>query len=232
MRFGDLQIIPVGDGLIYVRPVLRVGAAERLDDRGDRVPVGDRDRTTTGRCSNRTLSEALAVLFPGFEGDLNDRVDQPTEPTAMMHRRPTTPSRHGEDTPTDEVEPGTALDAAQLLEQADALFLEADEALQADDLGTYQDKIDEARGARSPRPSSSSKAPDPTADRSGGSGAGGIVRRVRRGPGGTGSDSGPARRPAVRRSSCIGSMSLPISFSWLASSVETDVTRVSRSSIR
>ena len=96
-----------------------------------------------------TLSEALAVLFPGFEGDLNDRVEQPAEPT---DDDPSEPDDTGsdapgsEDTPTDEVDPATALDAAQLLEQADALFVEADEALQANDLGTYQDKIDEARG--------------------------------------------------------------------------------------
>ena len=93
-----------------------------------------------------TLSEALAALFPGFEGDLNDRVDQPAEPTDDTSTPEDTGSGTGsEGTPTDEVDPATALDAAQLLDQADALFTEADEALQANDLGTYQDKIDEAR---------------------------------------------------------------------------------------
>ena len=37
------------------------------------------------------------------------------------------------------------LTAAELLDQADALFVEADEALAAGDLGTYQARIEEAR---------------------------------------------------------------------------------------
>ena len=73
--YGDLQLVPVGDGLIYVRPFYAA------------VPQGGTDRQTTVTeyrfviVSNGSraqfgdsIGEALAKLFPGFEGDLGDRV--------------------------------------------------------------------------------------------------------------------------------------------------------------
>ena len=81
VRFGDMQIIPVGDGLIYVRPyyvsVPQTGSTASVTEFRS-VLVSYNDRAVL----ESTLSEALALLFPGFEGEINDRVAQPTEPTA------------------------------------------------------------------------------------------------------------------------------------------------------
>ena len=78
-------------------------------------------------------------MFPGFRGELGDEIDRPAEPTA----------NDPDPSPTDPtvVDPGSpsSEDPADLLNQADALFVEADEALAAGDLGLYQAKIDEAR---------------------------------------------------------------------------------------
>ena len=95
-------------------------------------------------CSNPPSLKALARLFPGFEGEIGDRIDTPPNRPAAQGRshRPTThrpPTTPGTDTSS-----GTP-DAVQLLDEADALFDEADEALAEGDLGTYQSKIDEAR---------------------------------------------------------------------------------------
>jgi uncharacterized membrane protein (UPF0182 family) len=140
VRFGDLQIIPVADGLIYVRPyyvaVPQNGSTASVTEFRS-VIVSYNDRAVL----EPTLSEALALLFPGFDGDLGDRVDQPAEPIDDEATTDAPPTDDAADT-----EPDTAVSAAQLLEDADALFVEADEALAAGDLGTYQDKVEQARG--------------------------------------------------------------------------------------
>ena len=80
VRFGDLQVIPVGDGLIYVRPyyvaVPQTGSTASVTEFRS-VIVSYNDRAVI----EPTLWEALALLFPGFEGELDDRVAQPAEPT-------------------------------------------------------------------------------------------------------------------------------------------------------
>jgi uncharacterized membrane protein (UPF0182 family) len=137
VRFGDLQLIPVADGLIYVRPYY-VSVPQNSADvpsvtnyRG--VVVSYNDRAVL----EATVSEGLAELFPGFESDVGDAIDEPTEP-----------GDDGEvvdpEDPTPDPDP-SGDDPVALLEQADLVFLEADEALAAGDLGLYQEKIDEAR---------------------------------------------------------------------------------------
>ena len=59
------------------------------------------------------------------------------------------PGAGGDDTedPPPDPEPGTSsVDPVALLEQANVAFAEADAALEAGDLGLYQEKVDEARG--------------------------------------------------------------------------------------
>jgi uncharacterized membrane protein (UPF0182 family) len=127
VRFGDLQLVPVADGLVWVRPFY-------VQVR----PTGDRSASVTeyrfvivyhqGDVGyGDSLSEALAQVFPGYEGDLGDRV--------------------GADTGTEETPPPETADGtpAELLAQADQLLDEADQALRAGDLGTYQDKVDQSR---------------------------------------------------------------------------------------
>jgi uncharacterized membrane protein (UPF0182 family) len=148
VKFGDLQVIPVADGLLYVRPYYVASPQAGTDASVTEfrsVIVSYNDRAVI----EPTLAEALARLFPGFEGEVNDRVTRPAEPTSddgsvPEETDPATNPDSGEPS-TDGVEPSTALTAAELLEEADALFIEADEALEQGDLGAYQDKVDQAR---------------------------------------------------------------------------------------
>ena len=130
VRYGDLQLVPVADGLVYVRPFYAA------------VPQGtDRSTTVTeyrfvivshnGRAQfGESLGEALGKLFPGFEEDLGDRVggEAPEEEGAP---------------PTESAEPSEGT-PAELLAQADELLTEANDALTAGRLGEYQEKVDQA----------------------------------------------------------------------------------------
>ncbi len=132
VRFGDLQMIPVADGLIYVRPYY-VSVPANSADVGSvteyrAVIVSYNDRAVL----EPTITQALARLFPGFAGDLGEQISQPTDPTTTPDTVPTDPG-------------STSDDPATLLNDADALFVEADDALAQGDLGLYQEKIDAAR---------------------------------------------------------------------------------------
>jgi uncharacterized protein len=134
VHYGDLQLVPVGDGLIYIRPFYAL------------VPQGADTRVTVteyrfviafhaGRAAiGESLGEALGGLFPGFEEDLGDRVGPEPEP-GEPGTEPTTPPETGG-------EPDAT--AAELLADASLLLDEADTALRAGDLGEYQAKVDEA----------------------------------------------------------------------------------------
>ena len=140
VRFGDLQFIPVAQGLVWVRPYyvsVPQNSAEVTsvtEYRG--VIVSYNDRAVLAD----TISEALTVLFPGFDGNLDEIIDRPTEPDA---------GGGGGAAPSDPVTvPGTGTpgdDPVALLEAADEAFIEADAALADGDLGLYQQKIAEAR---------------------------------------------------------------------------------------
>ena len=74
VAFGDQQMIPVADGLIYVRPYY-VSVPQSSADAGvvteyRAVIVTYNDRSVL----EPTLGQALARLFPGFRGDLGDEI--------------------------------------------------------------------------------------------------------------------------------------------------------------
>jgi len=127
----------VAQGLVWVRPYYvsvpqnSAEVSSVTEYRGVIVSYNDR------AVLEDTVSEALAVLFPGFEGDIDETIEQPTEPDA------------GGGEPSDPVtDPGTGTpgdDPVALLEAADQAFIEADAALADSDLGLYQQKIAEAR---------------------------------------------------------------------------------------
>ena len=109
--YGDLQLVPLGDGLLYVRPLyVESDTSKQLSYRF--VLVSYQGKSAFGT----SLQQALGKLFPGFSTDLGDVVGATTEPTD-----PTDPVQ-----PTD---PSTSQDPAELLAQADELFAQADEAL-------------------------------------------------------------------------------------------------------
>jgi len=121
--YGDLQLVPLSDGLLYVRPLyVESDTSKQLSYRY--VLVSYQGKAAYGT----TLQQAIAKLFPGFTADLGDVVGAgTTEPT-----EPTTPT-----------EPSTSQDPAELLAQADELFAQADDALP--DFAKYAELTAQAR---------------------------------------------------------------------------------------
>ncbi|MEM9514568.1 MAG: UPF0182 family protein [Actinomycetota bacterium] len=153
VRFGTMQVVPVSGGLVYVRPYYvsapQSGVVSEVTEFREVIVTYD-DQSVI----RPTLGEALEELFPGFDGDLGEVVEEPTEPTdedtdttdpdTSTDPDTTTDPDDDTDTTTPSVPAGSD-DPFDQLERADALFIEADEALAAGDLGEYQDLIDEAR---------------------------------------------------------------------------------------
>jgi uncharacterized membrane protein (UPF0182 family) len=133
VEFGDLQLVPVGDGLLWIRPFY--ASVPQSSDRATTVTeyrfviVAYNGRAAYGE----SLGEALGKLFPGFEGDLGDRVGSTAEP------------EEGEEPPPVETGEPTETSPADLLEQADQLLAEADLALEARDLAGYQENVEAAK---------------------------------------------------------------------------------------
>ena len=133
VRFGDLQIVPVADGLLWVRPMYAVITQDSDGSPGSGVGdfrfviasyndnVADR-RPHSGKpspaCS--TASMSISAIASGPATGARRRTRRPA-----TSRRPTTPE--------------------EVLARADELLREAEAALEDDnDLGEYQAKVDEA----------------------------------------------------------------------------------------
>ena len=128
VKFGDLQLIPVADGLVWIRPVYVISS----DITEYRFVIVSHDNAAV---LDTSLDVALARLFRGFEGEVGDRVAGPDA----------TPGTGEDVTPPDDgATPGTDLsDPAQLAAEAERLYLEAQELLRTGDLGAYQAKLDQ-----------------------------------------------------------------------------------------
>jgi uncharacterized membrane protein (UPF0182 family) len=140
--FGDMQIVPVADGLVYVRPfyVAIDGITEYRF-----VIVSNENRATFAS----TMAEALADLFPGFSGTIDERTGTGTTATpdtgdtTDTGEEPSTDSGESTDSPALEVPatPDERATTAELLLQAEELFAQADQLLRDGDLGGYQETI-------------------------------------------------------------------------------------------
>ena len=135
VTFGDLQIVSVAKGLIYLRPMFvlpdgndskQVFVRKVLASYNGRAVIGD------------SLSDAIAKLFPGFSTDLGDRVGGTTV---------TSPPNTDTTGSTVTTQPTSTETPAQLLARAEQLFADADSALSQNppDFATYQSKQAEAR---------------------------------------------------------------------------------------
>ena len=142
--FGQLQLVPVGKGLVWVRPLY-----VRPDDSGSkqvfvrRVLAWHDGEAVIGE----TLTEAINRLFPGANIDLGETVDTGIQDPGTTDPGTTDPGTTDPGT-TDPgtTDPGSGVtDPAVLLEEAQSLFDEADAALRDGDLGAYQDKVSEAQ---------------------------------------------------------------------------------------
>lgn len=144
VTYGDLQIVPVGRGIMYLRPMYvqpdssdskQVFVRKFLGHYDGRSVIGD------------NITQTVKLLFPGFNVDLGDRVVTPgSRPSTTTTTVPG--SNGGSSTPTTTVAPPPAGSSAQeLLTRAEQLFAEADAALAKSppDFATYQQKQAEAR---------------------------------------------------------------------------------------
>ena len=154
VQFGDLQLVPVGNGLLYLRPYYVV--QQRT---GSRVSQTTEFRAVIASFNGEavladTITEALSELFPGFDGELDELAEvDPNDPEAV----PTDDEPVNEDRTSDE-----------LLLEVNQLLIDADAALADGDLGGYQDRVDEANAllqqALAQLGIDSNPAPDESAD--------------------------------------------------------------------
>ncbi len=152
--FGDMQIVPVAQGLVYVRPVY-----VEINDVAEYrfVIVSHNDRSAMA-CD---LTTALDDLFSGFRTNVGDRVADDgglVSPGACQDQASALDDVGGaddgaatDDTATDDAPVDTTpsgdtnlddADVAQLIAEANRLFAEADAALANGDLGEFQEKFE------------------------------------------------------------------------------------------
>ncbi|MEY4079952.1 MAG: hypothetical protein RL430_382 [Actinomycetota bacterium] len=135
VTFGDLQIVSVSKGLVYLRPMFvqpdgndskQVFVRKVLASYNGRAVIGD------------SLTDVIGKLFPGFNADLGDRVGGTTV---------TSPPSTDATGSTVTTQPTSAETPAQMLARAEQLFADADAALSQNppDFATYQTKQAEAR---------------------------------------------------------------------------------------
>ncbi len=116
--YGDLLAIPIGQSFLYVQPLYTRAAQEASAiPELKRVILVNGGEVTMLSSLAAALEEAFGEAAPG---------EEPTEPTE----------------PT---EPGPPADVAQLLAEAEQHFEAAQVALEAGDLGTYQQEVEAAQ---------------------------------------------------------------------------------------
>jgi uncharacterized membrane protein (UPF0182 family) len=143
VTYGDLQIVPVGRGIMYLRPMYvqpdgsdskQVFVRKFLGHYDGRSVIGD------------NITQTVKLLFPGFNVDLGDRV---TTPGSRPSTTTTVPGSSGapSSTSTTLAPPPSGSSTQDLLARAERLFAEADAALAKTppDFATYQQKQAEAR---------------------------------------------------------------------------------------
>lgn len=132
--YGDLQLVPIGDGLLYLRPLyVQSDTSKQLSYRF--VLVSYQGKAAFGT----SLQQALGKLFPGFSTDLGDVVGGEGVDTGDGGGG-TDGGDGGTDAGGGTV---TSQDPAELLAQADDLFAQADDALP--DFARYDELNAQAR---------------------------------------------------------------------------------------
>ena len=135
VKLGNLILVPVDNALVYVRPFYVESDQVQIPELKKVIAFYESDVAISD-----TLAGALGQLFDAEKvPNLDEIVDEPDP-------EPGDPEDPG--SPEDPEDPGPELGvnerAARLLEEAETLFQEARTALAEGDLGTYQDKNDEA----------------------------------------------------------------------------------------
>ena len=136
VMYGDLQFVPVGRGLVYLRPMFVLPDGEDSKQIFVRKVLGSYNGKSV---IGNSLTDVIAQLFPGFSMNLGDRVGGGSSTGSTSTTVP--------GTPTTTVPAGNTLTPSQMLQQAERLFAEADAALAKSppDFATYQTKTQQAR---------------------------------------------------------------------------------------
>jgi len=143
VTYGDLQIVPIAKGVVYLRPMF----VQPQDADAKQVFV----RKILGWYNGRTViadsvTQVVSRLLPGFTTNLGDRVGSATSASTVPA---TTIPGGSAPSPSTTAPMSTSENGSpqQLLAQADELFAEADAALAQTppDFATYQAKQSQAR---------------------------------------------------------------------------------------
>ncbi|QGF24427.1 UPF0182 family protein [Raineyella fluvialis] len=135
--YGNLLTLPVGGGLLYVQPVYteRQGATGAypaltfvMSRFGNSVGIGT------------TLQQSLDQVFAGDAGATTGETGGAAQPTSPGTSPSTTP-------PSTSTAPVDQAGLQKAVAEAQQAFTDADKALKAGDLGTYQKKTQEAQAA-------------------------------------------------------------------------------------
>ncbi len=129
VKLGSLLLIPIENSLLYVRPLYVEAQGDTPVPQLKNVIVAFGDQVEM----RSTLQGALDAIF----GDAPDTLEEPGGGSGG--------NGNGGEGDEGEAEGTTQEQIDTLLNRAEALFAEADAALADNDLGAYQDKIDEAR---------------------------------------------------------------------------------------
>jgi uncharacterized protein len=148
VTFGDLQLLPIGDSLMYVRPWFVQATTQTPVPEMRFVTLSYNKESYRGA----TLEEALSRAVPGFDDDLGTVIGgtRPSVPAlpSQPGQQPGGEEPGGEDPgqqPGQEPgPPGGGQSVEELLAEAERLYGEAQVALRAGRLGEYQEKLEAA----------------------------------------------------------------------------------------
>jgi uncharacterized membrane protein (UPF0182 family) len=129
---GNLLVLPIGDdGLLYVEPIFLQAEGAPFPE-FVRVILADQDQIAFATSVEQGVRQLLGEAEPP-----PPEAPEPSEPGESPEPSPSPDESPGES-------PGELpTDVAELVAEANRLYVEAQEALAAGDLGTYQDRIDE-----------------------------------------------------------------------------------------
>jgi uncharacterized membrane protein (UPF0182 family) len=142
--YGDLQIINVSKGLVYVRPLFvrpddpsakQIFVRKFLASYNNRVVMAD------------DLTAAISKLFPGFDKNLGDRIDDGSVEVSPDTSGDSSGSSTASTLPSTGGSSESLDTPAALLARAEELFAQADAALGSTppDFALYQKRLAEAR---------------------------------------------------------------------------------------
>ena len=146
---GNVQLIPIGDAIVYARPIFVVGTGEGEFPRlrfvalayGNSAVLVDFEGEGDFSNVDQGIRQLIATPGTGEDPDETGGGETPEGSTTTTSTTSTPTTAPGETTTTTPL----PTDVAGLLAQADAAFAAADAAFEAGDLGEYQRQVQEAQ---------------------------------------------------------------------------------------